>query len=645
MKRNMNNDRAVRPSTGNVFKDLGLPKPGERLVKAQLMHAINAELRGRHLTQKQAAELVGLKQSELSRIANGRGAGFSTDRLIDVLIRLGRNVDICVSPADESIGDVRYCDNSGTTPQSKPILQSSSAHPVQSKGDQSAVPALQACIDHARDLIDSAATLHNAGKSNIAYHLATLALEEIGRRELLALQSVSSKELIPPAWPLKHTQNHAQKLFWAFFGAAFAQQTLTKESLEDMQGLARFIHARRLAGLYVENDDDGLSIPRDAIAAAEAQNLIGLVSARLGMAMGHELRPDISDADAALKQWFLATAQDDTRREFVFSSASMTKLGELKNARDWMTWLKQQFDEAQAHGLAIAQEELARSQHLPLKSEKQKWRLRIRLISDSHSIRPKALSAWNSQIDAIKLVSVPGKKHQLLVEFLFTETMPIESLWYTGWALARKFVVALNIGSRGLWWWRLPEHISRYYERIEDLQRQQPVALERNPRLKIDWGRNLVLTEQDLRLTTMCFAALPKPGEIKSLAAYDYYISGINFLSLNDIHWQCELQAYGNFHESLKAMMTSVGDWGRESPFDAALTNLLHRFLPTMPAEQYSRYITLARRFEANTAHEGEITLSDVGGIKILCDTYFSDVVGPAILKARISEADRAAPE
>ena len=85
-----------------------MPNPGERLLKAQLMQAINAEIGRRALTQDQASELVGLKQPELSRIANGRGSGFSVDRLLGVLRHLGRDAEIVVSSASGPIGELRF---------------------------------------------------------------------------------------------------------------------------------------------------------------------------------------------------------------------------------------------------------------------------------------------------------------------------------------------------------------------------------------------------------------------------------------------------------------------------------------------------------------------------------------------------------
>jgi len=98
----------VRTGGTNVFADLGLPNPEERLLKAQLTHAINAEIRRRGSTEEAAAELVEHKQPGLPRTANGPGSGFSTDRLIAVLRHLGRNVEVVVSPAGEPIGELRF---------------------------------------------------------------------------------------------------------------------------------------------------------------------------------------------------------------------------------------------------------------------------------------------------------------------------------------------------------------------------------------------------------------------------------------------------------------------------------------------------------------------------------------------------------
>jgi predicted XRE-type DNA-binding protein len=80
--------------SNNVFADLGLSNPIERLAKARLMSAINAEVKRLGLTQTQAAERVGLSQPDVSNIARGRGTAFSIDRLMEILNRLGIEVEI-----------------------------------------------------------------------------------------------------------------------------------------------------------------------------------------------------------------------------------------------------------------------------------------------------------------------------------------------------------------------------------------------------------------------------------------------------------------------------------------------------------------------------------------------------------------------
>jgi hypothetical protein len=239
----------------------------------------------------------------------------------------------------------------------------------------------------------------------------------------------------------------------------------------------------------------------------------------------------------------------------------MAKLAELKDARARLEWLKELFDKAELEGRAAAEEELKRSREgLPKQGSKNKWKLRIRIFSQSHSIRPRALTQWNKTSEWIKLAAVSDKKDQLIVEFIFRDNVSVDGLWWFGWGLSRHFVTALNIGTMGFWWWHMPRQISKYYESLEDTEKKMRVDVERSPRLKVDWGTNRVLTESDLNLVAQCFAALPKSGETEKHKPYNYYIGGLTFLSLNDIHWQCESTIFGNFFESARAMMAESGD-------------------------------------------------------------------------------------
>ncbi len=90
---------AAPPGSDNVFRDLGFRDPDAELAKAQLALAISTLLRERPMTQMEAARLLGLPQPKVSQLARADVTGFSTDRLLRVLGRLGQDVEIVVTPA------------------------------------------------------------------------------------------------------------------------------------------------------------------------------------------------------------------------------------------------------------------------------------------------------------------------------------------------------------------------------------------------------------------------------------------------------------------------------------------------------------------------------------------------------------------
>ncbi len=83
-------------SSGNVFADLGLVRPEERLAKAGLALEIERIIRKRGLTQAQAGKLLGIDQPKVSALRHGRLSGFSVERLIRFLNALDRDVEIVI---------------------------------------------------------------------------------------------------------------------------------------------------------------------------------------------------------------------------------------------------------------------------------------------------------------------------------------------------------------------------------------------------------------------------------------------------------------------------------------------------------------------------------------------------------------------
>jgi predicted XRE-type DNA-binding protein len=94
----MTEEIKVKPSSGNIFADLGLANSDELLIKAELVRQISNLIDSKNLTQTEAAKILGIDQPKVSALLNGKLSGFSTDRLFRFLNALGSDVEIRVTP-------------------------------------------------------------------------------------------------------------------------------------------------------------------------------------------------------------------------------------------------------------------------------------------------------------------------------------------------------------------------------------------------------------------------------------------------------------------------------------------------------------------------------------------------------------------
>jgi len=97
---------AVTQSSGNIFADLGFQDPAREQIKAQLMLQIFRVLRKRRLTQVQAAEILGVRQPQVSGLMRGQSGAFSVERLMDFLAALGHDIEIKLKPTRKPHGEV-----------------------------------------------------------------------------------------------------------------------------------------------------------------------------------------------------------------------------------------------------------------------------------------------------------------------------------------------------------------------------------------------------------------------------------------------------------------------------------------------------------------------------------------------------------
>lgn len=98
MSKNKISNIEIEESSGNVFADLGLPRPAECLVKADLAIQINKLIKERKLNQNDAAKLLRLDQPKISALNRGRLSGFSVERLFKLLAILDQDIEIVIRP-------------------------------------------------------------------------------------------------------------------------------------------------------------------------------------------------------------------------------------------------------------------------------------------------------------------------------------------------------------------------------------------------------------------------------------------------------------------------------------------------------------------------------------------------------------------
>ena len=80
----------------NVFQDLGYPDAAERQAKLRLAYALNQAVEARQLSQADAAKVLGVTQPKVSALRHYKLAGFSVERLMNLLTALGQDVEIVI---------------------------------------------------------------------------------------------------------------------------------------------------------------------------------------------------------------------------------------------------------------------------------------------------------------------------------------------------------------------------------------------------------------------------------------------------------------------------------------------------------------------------------------------------------------------
>jgi predicted XRE-type DNA-binding protein len=99
----MNEDLEIIRGSGNVFKDFDRPNSNLEQARALIAKEIIRTLDERSLSTRDAEKLTGVAYSEFSRIRNAKLSRFTLDRMIAILGKLDKNVEVQVTFKEHQI--------------------------------------------------------------------------------------------------------------------------------------------------------------------------------------------------------------------------------------------------------------------------------------------------------------------------------------------------------------------------------------------------------------------------------------------------------------------------------------------------------------------------------------------------------------
>lgn len=475
------------------------------------------------------------------------------------------------------------------------------------------------CLKNAENAINSAEMLLKTNSNHIAYHLLVLSLEEVGKIFIGFNEFLKEEK-----WNKENTNfgidDHVKKLFWSIWGPTIGKEIINKEQWEENQKMASTLHQKRLNSLYTSIND---TIPgSDKISDIEVLELLSFAKTRLNLAkIEGECDPELTENSEI--EWLAAANNDIQKRNFIFGQESQKKLFEMGNPRLWIGWLKSYYDKENKILSELIEKEIGRDSVNDMKMNFPKWKMKVKLITPSHSIRQNVLEEFNKVNNKKMKILKGGDAHTLFLEFLFPLSISVKSLWLHGWLTSKFYVGALNIASNGFFYWNAIIDTEKYYETIRDVENNTWLSAKLESALKLNWEeRKMSLNVNHLHLTNIIFEYFMQINDKELLNSVNKYLDALALLSKSDIHTRLEHSVFSLFFSSLtEAILAYYKDDKFNNLFEV-LYPQLEKMIESK--DEFERIIALGYEIRKNkTALQKPITLADVILIKQFSGFFF----------------------
>jgi AbiV family abortive infection protein len=484
-------------------------------------------------------------------------------------------------------------------------------------------PLMDRCLKNAEDLLISAKEIQGKNRNNIAYHLAALALEEIGKASMIFADALpraaDDDDEEDDSRLATDAEDHKKQLFYGLFMPSLGSGVISPAEFMRLKEIAHEIHTARLSTLYVNvvEPETQSDISDEGLA-----RLIGLTESRLNMERLIDLKMPPPEHQKEI-EWFMKSFANPEVFSVAFSEQGRSKYAEFSGKpHQWLLWLHEQLNELERQSKELMEKEMKRLEPTGVLGNKPKWRMKIKFVSLSNSIKNGQLKKWNQQVEWIKL-SPGAKPNELLADFILPAKFPIESLWQVGLHFAGMFAMALSVVTTGYFWWYAPELTSQYFVSLHDLENNATVKMEPKQPSIFQWQRSTLKAKQLDQIGLLFAIALR--GNQGQLEAYGSYCRGLVNLAKTDLLTNQSPAALVEFARAFKSAMLSCGDWdANPDSFESSVAKVMgEMWTKEGMAEEFHTLIHAADSMVERKTPSRPITFEEATKLKVFRDAYF----------------------
>jgi len=329
-----------------------------------------------------------------------------------------------------------------------------------------------ACLANAEASLSVAERELDRGVDHICFHLALLALEEIGKSILATISCMTTAARSERPGSLERWTITRRKSSGSV-GASMLQQLDTHKGRDRREpDLARTLHGRRLESLYTDPNEP---IPvEERIQPNEARMITELTRARLELEKTHEM-VDLAKEDVEDIAWFFGAIDDVEKQKEILVDV----FGEARDSKPTEAVDKVGCGSSIVRTTTRCENMLKRVESTQTRSRRSPYAKISHDAPDPNSIAldsKQRVYQMERGVDWIKIRKSDRKdtakvtKGEILLDLTFPKSIHANSLWEHGLLMSRTVVIALNIGTLGVFWWHVEKDVAKFYEQIIDLE-------------------------------------------------------------------------------------------------------------------------------------------------------------------------------